>query len=255
MTIFRGTNVDDKLRGTPEGDTMLGLKGFDVLRSFGGSDTLDGGPDGDHMYGGSENDSYRVDNPHDVVYEKPDEGDTDWIFSTISFDLRESRNVENLTLVGGVIHGVGNALDNQIEGTNFSNRLQGARGDDILLGKDGNDELIGGEDLDYFVFDTAPNTSTNVDRILEFSVPDDMILLDNKVMDGLGTTLGTLAAEKFWKSTAGVAHDADDRIIYDTDSGRLSYDANGNAAGGAVHFASLAPVVPLALTNANFEVI
>lgn len=43
----------------------------------------------------------------------------------------------------------------------------------------------------------------------------------------------------FWKSTSGTAHDADDRII-----------SNGNAAGGAVHFATLSG--NLALNNADF---
>lgn len=72
-------------------------------------------------------------------------------------------------------------------------------------------------------------------------------------MAGLGATLGTLAVAKFWKSKAGVAHDADDRIIYDIDSGRLFYDGNGVAAGGSIHFATLAP--NLALTNVDFAVI
>ena len=38
---------------------------------------------------------------------------------------------------------------------------------------------------------------------------------------------GALALGAFHRSAAGVAHDADDRIIYDTDSGVLSYDADG----------------------------
>ncbi|MGO4842881.1 calcium-binding protein, partial [Rhizobiaceae sp. 2RAB30] len=87
----------------------------------------------------------------------------------------------------------------------------------------------------------------------DFNVPQDTIRLDNAVMAGLGTTLGTLAAAKFWKSATGLAHDADDRIIYETDTGKLFYDSNGNAAGGAIHFATLAPY--LALTYADFQVI
>ena len=38
---------------------------------------------------------------------------------------------------------------------------------------------------------------------------------------------GALALGAFHKSAAGVAQDADDRIIYDTDSGALFYDADG----------------------------
>jgi hypothetical protein len=47
--------------------------------------------------------------------------------------------------------------------------------------------------------------------------------------------------------------DADDRIIYETDIGRLWYDSNGNAAGGNYLFADLAS--SLALTNADFFIV
>jgi Ca2+-binding RTX toxin-like protein len=50
-----------------------------------------------------------------------------------------------------------------------------------------------------------------------------------------------------------VAVDGNDRIVYETDTGRLMYDVNGSAAGGAVHFATLKP--NLALTNQDFFVV
>jgi Ca2+-binding RTX toxin-like protein len=50
-----------------------------------------------------------------------------------------------------------------------------------------------------------------------------------------------------------MAHDADDRIIYNTTTGALVYDANGNAAGGVTHFAVVAH--GLALTSADFVII
>ena len=64
---------------------------------------------------------------------------------------------------------------------------------------------------------------------------------------------GAFKSGEFWKSASGFAHDKNDRIIYETNSGWLNYDINGSAAGGAVHIARLAP--NLALTHADFFVI
>jgi serralysin len=49
-----------------------------------------------------------------------------------------------------------------------------------------------------------------------------------------------------------VAHDANDFILYDKTTGHLSYDADGNGAGAAVHFAQLS--TGLDLSNADFFV-
>ena len=54
-------------------------------------------------------------------------------------------------------------------------------------------------------------------------------------------------------TATGLAHDGNDRVIYETDTGWLNYDSNGSAAGGAVHIAQLSP--NLALTYADFLVI
>ena len=64
-------------------------------------------------------------------------------------------------------------------------------------------------------------------------------------------TIGTLASAAFYIGPA--AHDATDQIIYNKTTGALIYDANGNAAGGAVQFATLG--TGLALTNADFVVV
>ncbi|TIM05335.1 MAG: calcium-binding protein, partial [Mesorhizobium sp.] len=49
------------------------------------------------------------------------------------------------------------------------------------------------------------------------------------------------------------AADANDRIIYNAATGTLTYDTNGNAAGGAVQFANIG--AGLALSNADFIVV
>jgi len=212
-----------------------------VITGNGAANLLDGRTGADRLAGGAGNDSYITDGG-DAIVEAAGQG-TDVVRSSTYCTL--AANVENLVLTGAAnVNGLGNTLANTLVGNTGANVLNGASGNDILTG---------GAGADAFLFNTVLNASTNVDRITDFSVVADTMRLDNAVMAGLGATLGTLAAAKFWKSTAGLAHDADDRIIYDTDSGRLFYDANGSAAGGAVHFATIG--VSLALTNADFVVV
>ena len=71
------------------------------------------------------------------------------------------------------------------------------------------------------------------------------------IFTAVGAAGGTLAAARFFVGTA--AHDADDRIIYNKTTGTLTYDSNGNAAGGATVFATLK--AGLTLTNADFIIV
>lgn len=136
-------------------------------------------------------------------------------------------------------------------GTAGVDRLNGGAGDDILDGGAGADLLTGGAGKDSFRFSTALG-SGNVDALIDFNVRDDTILLDNLILTQVGAD-GALRASAFYKSAAGVAHDANDRIIYDTDSGFLTYDADGNGSGAAVRFAKIS--AGLNLAAADFVVI
>ena len=116
-------------------------------------------------------------------------------------------------------------------------RLAGGAGADRLDGGTGNDTLTGGAGADHFVFSTALGGPGNVDRITDFSVPQDTVDLDDSVFAKLGAN-GKLAGAFFYKGAH--AHDANDHIIYNPMTGALLYDSNGNAAGGEVRFATLA---------------
>jgi Ca2+-binding RTX toxin-like protein len=145
----------------------------------------------------------------------------------------------------------GGNLNDQVRGDAGNDNLNGQYGNDTLYGGVGLDTLTGGPNNDRFVFDTKPS-ATNYDRILDFYAPQDAIVLENAVMPAVGA-VGALKAVAFWKSTTGLAHDANDRIIYETDTGWLNYDSNGSAAGGAVHLALLGKNLPL--TFVDFVVI
>jgi cysteinyl-tRNA synthetase len=74
-------------------------------------------------------------------------------------------------------------------------------------------------------------------------------VLENSIFTKLAQ--GSLAASAFAIGTKAL--DALDRIIYDSNSGALYYDADGNGKGSAVQFAWLSP--KLALTAADFLVV
>ena len=131
-----------------------------------------------------------------------------------------------------------------------ADRIIGGGGSDTINGGAGNDVLTGGAGPDHFVFSHALAALTNRDRITDFSVPQDTIDLDHTVFAKLGAN-GKLAVAFFHKGAH--AHDANDHIIYNPANGALLYDANGNAAGGEVRFATLAH--HLALTAADFLVV
>jgi Ca2+-binding RTX toxin-like protein len=144
----------------------------------------------------------------------------------------------------------GNSGNDQLLGGDDNDKLRGDKGDDALNGGAGNDTLNGGAGLDQFLFDTVLNSSTNHDRILDFSVADDTIALDQTIFTQL-TTLGTLDAAGLF--TGSTAHDADDRVIYNIATGNIYYDDDGNGPDAQLLFAHV--TAGTALTNADFLIV
>ncbi|MGO4831043.1 beta strand repeat-containing protein, partial [Rhizobiaceae sp. 2RAB30] len=233
--------------GNALSNVITGSTANNLLYGYGGNDVLNGGTGADRMYGGLGNDRFYVDNAGDRVFEAANQG-ADAVYASVSYMLAAGQHVEVLATTSSTATTALNLAGNEIAQT-----IVGNAGKNVISGMGGNDTLTGGAGADYFDFRAPLNPTTNVDRITDFNVAADTIRLENAVMTGLGAVVGALGAEKFWKSATGLAHDANDRIIYETDTGKLFYDSNGNASGGAIHFATLAP--NLALTNADFAVI
>jgi Ca2+-binding RTX toxin-like protein len=220
-----GNSLDNALAGNSGNNSLDG--------GSQGNDTLNGGTGADHMEGGNGSDTYVVDNAGDTVVEANVSG-SDLVRSSVSFSLA-GQFIENLTLTGsGNVNATGNSLDNTIAGNSGNNTLAGASG------------------ADTFFFNTALNAATNLDHITDFAAVD-TIDLENAVFTSL-TTTGTLAASAF-VSGAGLtsAQDADDRIVYNTTTGALFFDADGVGGAAAIQFAILDNHA--ALTNADFVVI
>jgi Ca2+-binding RTX toxin-like protein len=234
---------DDRLVGSAGTDTLYGGGGNDLL--FGGddNDVLDGGTGADTMSGGAGNDVYLVDDVGDVVDESASGSTgTDTIQSSITRSLSDTVHVkgavENLTLVGSsAISGTGNSLANTITGNSGNNTLDGAAGNDTLIGGAGNDN---------FQFTTS--LVANFDTISGFVHGTDKIVLENAIFTQL--SVGVLAASNF---AINAPADANDFIIYNTTTGVLSYDSNGNGAGGATNFATLTGVP--GITQSDFQVV
>jgi Ca2+-binding RTX toxin-like protein len=87
-----------------------------------------------------------------------------------------------------------------------------------------------------------------MDTITDFNVLDDTIQLENAIFTKL-TSTGRLNAGNF---VTDRPRDSNDYIIYNSKTGGLSYDADGNGAAAAVQIAVLG--TGLALTNADFIV-
>ena len=134
----------------------------------------------------------------------------------------------------------GGTGNDKVWGNTGGDTLNGQAGNDILYGGPGKDSLIGGTGNDKFVFDSAGG-SNNADRITDFVHSADKIQLDNADFAGVGAT-GTLAQGKFFKGAnvdATGANDPTDRVLYDTDSGKLYYDSDGNGPNGKVLIATV----------------
>jgi Ca2+-binding RTX toxin-like protein len=116
------------------------------------------------------------------------------------------------------------ALTGYLSGDNLkglagNDTLDGREGADTLNGGDGSDVLTGGTGADRFVFDLAPNASTNLDTITDFQPGVDTIVLSNAIFAGLGSV----------GSRVGLS----DKLTYDSGTGELAYDADGVGGGAA----------------------
>jgi Ca2+-binding RTX toxin-like protein len=235
------------INGTANADNLVGTAANDTINGLGGNDTINGGAGNDTMAGGTGDDSYVVDSALDVIVEAAGEG-TDSVSSTVTYTL--AANVENLTLTGtAAINGTGNTLNNSLTGNSAANVLSGLDGTDTLNGGGGNDSLSGGAGNDLFVFN-SPLAADNVDTISDFATGD-RLQLDRAIFTTLsaGTTL--TAAEFLGGAGSNAATTAQQRLVFNTTTGALRYDADGTGATASVLIANLTAGAPLTAAAIN----
>lgn len=231
---------DNNLKGTSSSDVLGGEIAFvngTAVPTFAAEVTTD------RLEGGSGDDIYFVDSRSDRVVENYG-GGIDTVYSTVTYLLGNS--LENLYLFGDdKIGGWGNDGNNILVGNRASNTLVGGAGDDTIdggAGNDrihggiGNDTLTGGTGSDLFVFDTRLDSVTNVDKITDFTVGEDKIGLDVGSPFIKFRTQAELLDSQFTDDSPEARKAV---IIYDSETGHLSYDTDGIGTNVAVHFATL----------------
>ncbi|MFI0846810.1 calcium-binding protein [Mesorhizobium sp. IMUNJ 23232] len=226
--VFGGDGID-KLYSGAGNNRLFGQNGDDTLMGGAGADYLSGGTGSDRAAYSSATKAVIVSLANPAINSGDAKGDS-------------YNSIENLS---------GSNFNDALNGNSAKNAINGAAGNDTIKGYAGNDTLTGYSGADNFVFNTALNASTNVDTITDFNFSADTIQLDDAVFAAL--TAGVLASAAFRANTTGLAGDSSDRIIYETDTGELYYDANGNASGGGILFAKVG--IGLGITNADFVVI
>jgi len=240
------------ITGNTGNNSLSGGAGSDTLFGGQGNDTLLGGPDADSMVGGAGDDNYTVSQGDKTV--ELAGGGMDTVNSGIAWTL--AGNVENLLLTGTAgVAGTGNALANVIRGNDGGNRLLGQDGADTLAGGLGNDTLTGGAGADVFLFDTALSASSNRDSVIGFVSGTDKIQLDDDIFSSL--TGGVALTSAQFLSGAGVtsALTSDHRVIYNTTTGELYYDADGAGGLAAVQFAVVGTTTHPTLNSGDFVVV
>lgn len=261
-----GGNGEDRLHGGDGADILDGGNHNDVLYGGANNDTLLGGWGNDRMYGGDNNDTFRDLNGNDrmdggtgtdtVDYSgfygqvvanlargtaTQEEGiyrvNSGMEFHSIGTDTLVS--IENIK--GGRFDDriTGSSANNRIEGGEGHDTLSGASGHDVLVGGLGRDILSGGTGSDTFVFDTAPNWSTNIDHITDFRPVDDVIHLDDAIFTALERGELDASAFKITDNYEPTGLDADDRIVVSTWNGIVYYDADGSGSQAAMAVAKL----------------
>ena len=256
-----GTNVENLTftsagvhNGTGNGlDNALSLGiGRGNLNGGGGNDILTAGSGGaSELIGGIGNDTYIVTTRNDTIIELTGEG-TDTVQTTSSVYVL-GNNLENLTFTGaGSFNGQGNALANVITGGGGDDFLSGFAGTDTLIGGGGNDALYGGDGADTLTGGAGNDSfvflggESGIDTITDFTSGSDRIALN-------GAAFTHTASFAFVQGTGVVAPTTtNSTFIYHSDTGILSYDADGTGAGVAVDFANLGP--GLTLTPGDFVI-
>lgn len=248
--ILSGRNGNDRLQGEDGNDRLFGERGDDILSGGNGGDSLWGGQGNDIAFGGVGNDRLWGELGDDILI--GDDGD-DIIYGGAGNDY----------LLGGSGRDLiwGDAGQDILNGGDGDDCLFGGADNDTLFGGAGKDTLFGGLGADQFRLTNLLNQG--IDRIQDFQSGIDKIAISALGLSG-GLMAGkAITADQFLETTNSTATTINQRLIYDSTTGGLFFDADGAGLGSrAVQLATvyvdplnLAQPHPIGLTSADFSII
>jgi Ca2+-binding RTX toxin-like protein len=252
-----GNGAANSLDGFRGSDRMFGQSGDDYVTGYEGNDTIEGGSGNDVLFGDYADElGTPLTGMDDTVRGGP--GD-DEVYGNAGRDTVYGDAGNDFMSGGGrddrVFGGDGNdTLKGDLFFTEFdmhgNDLLDGGSGNDALNGDGGLDTLTGGPGADTFQSHLFSSPQA-VDEITDFQSGLDQIWVSEGDPHFQGPRHDFVANDpRFYAAPdATRGHDRDDRVIYDTSTGNLYYDADGNGAGGAMRFFHLQGAAMLVATD------
>lgn len=143
-------------------------------------------------------------------------------------------------MAGAIING--SAGNERIFGGDGADTLSGGGGNDLIGGGKGLNLLAGGDGEDAFYFGVAPQVGT-LSTVSDFDAAQDRFVLKASAFSALSGSFNdgetALDAAAFQSGGGSDALGATVRIVHNTTTGALYYDADGSGAGAAVQFAQI----------------
>ena len=251
---LNGGSGNDVLVGREGDDTMLGGSGNDNYTIWNGSgaDVIadEGGLDTLRFLtntGGGETGGLTTYRRGNSLFFRSYTSDSEWDLGEVK-NFQSKGYIEQMHYVDGngstyyislAKGGTGSAVADWISSTSAGGTLSGLVGNDVLIGYTaadtlkggaGNDALYGGPGTasDKFVFDFAPSASVNVDYIIDFVASEDKIQFSRAIFKGFSAS-GSLSSSAYVEGAGKTAADSLlQRVIYNTTTGDLFYDADGS---------------------------
>ncbi len=248
-----GTSFKDTIIGSGADETFLGGDGVDAINMGRGHDKLGFWNVGDDNDGG-----------HGIIFD----------FSAANNVVNDGYgNTENALGVEMVVGSrfndslTGNDVRNWLFGGDGNDTITGGSGEDDLAGEWGNDLIFGGRGYDQINGGYGDDTLTGdaggdqfnfnwdlvdsgFDTIVDFQQGLDNIWIANHWGGGFDNNV--LVANQFWSGPGVItAVLATERLIYDTDTGELYFDADGLGGVAAVRFATLSNLAALTFDDFN----